>query len=52
MAIVFPDASATQVESFLNTNVKIFNNKQKEIIRKLAVEAEDNQKLKIEVTSN
>lgn len=51
-SIVFPDASATQLESFLNTNVKIFNNNQRKIIRKLAVEADDNQKLKIEVTSN
>ncbi|MEH2260692.1 hypothetical protein [Nostoc sp.] len=51
-SIVFPEASATELESFLATNVKIFNNNQKEIIRQLAVEAEDNQKLKIEVTSN
>ncbi|MDZ8262158.1 hypothetical protein [Nostoc sp. ChiQUE01b] len=51
-SIVFPEASATELESFLTTNVKIFNNNQKEIIRQLAVEAEDNQKLKIEVTSN
>lgn len=51
-SIVFPDASATELESFLANNVKIFNNNQKEIIIKLAVEAENNQKLKIEVTSN
>jgi hypothetical protein len=51
-SIVFPNAAATELESFFAANVKIFNNNQKEIIRKLAVEAEDNQKLKIEVTSN
>ncbi|MBD2615884.1 hypothetical protein H6G94_32330 [Nostoc punctiforme FACHB-252] len=51
-SIVFPEASLTDIESFLATNVRIFNKNQKEIIRKLAVEAENNQKLKIEVTSN
>ncbi len=49
---MFPDAAATELESFFAANVKIFNNNQKEIIRKLAVEAEENQKLKIEVTNN
>jgi hypothetical protein len=32
--------------------VKNFNSKQQEIIRNLALEAENNHKLKIEVTSN
>ncbi len=51
-SIVFPKASAKDLESFFSANVRIFNNNQKEIIRKLVVEAEDNQKLIIEVTSN
>jgi hypothetical protein len=51
-SILFPDASATELESFLATNVKNFNSKQQEIIRNLALEAENNHKLKIEVTSN
>lgn len=51
-SILFPDASATELESFLATNGKIFNSKQQEIIRNLALEAENNHKLKIEVTSN
>jgi hypothetical protein len=51
-SILFPDASAIELESFLATNGKIFNSKQQEIIRNLALEAENNHKLKIEVTSN
>jgi hypothetical protein len=50
-SIVFPDASS-ELESFLAANLKIFNISQKEIIRKLALEAENNPKLKIEVASN
>jgi hypothetical protein len=51
-SILFPDASAKELEDFLATNMKIFNSKQKEIIRKLDLEAKNNQKLKIEITSN
>jgi hypothetical protein len=51
-SILFPDASAKELEYFLATNMKIFQSKQKEIIRKLALEAKNNQKLKIEITSN
>jgi DNA-dependent RNA polymerase auxiliary subunit epsilon len=51
-SIVFPEASVSELESFLASNVNIFNKEQKKIIGKLAVEAENNQKLKIEVTSN
>lgn len=50
--IIFPDASPTELESFLDANSKIFKKNQKEIIRKLAIEAEHNQNLKIEVTRN
>jgi hypothetical protein len=51
-SIIFPDASAGELESFLANNARNFNNNQKVIIRKLALEAEHNQKLKIEVTNN
>lgn len=51
-SILFPDASAKELEYFLATNMKIFQSKQKEIIRKLALESKNNQKLKIEITSN
>ncbi|GJD19577.1 hypothetical protein RIVM261_045330 [Rivularia sp. IAM M-261] len=51
-AIIFPDASNTELESFLTANSKIFNKNQKKIIKKLALEAKHNQKLKIEITSN
>lgn len=50
-SIVFP-ALVEETESFLQANNTIFNNDQKEIIKKLALEAESNQKLQIEVTSN
>ncbi|MEA5573616.1 hypothetical protein [Calothrix sp. UHCC 0171] len=51
-SIVFPDASPLEIESFLENNSKIFKNNQKEIIKKLALEAENNHKLKIEISSN
>lgn len=51
-SILFPDASAKELEDFLATNMKIFNSEQKEIIRKLDLEAKNNQKLKIEITRN
>ena len=51
-SIVFPDASAEELEYFLAVNSRIFKSNQKEIIRKLALEAEHNSKLKIEVASN
>lgn len=51
-AIIFPDASPAELESFLDANSKTFKKNQKEIIRKLALEAEHNHKLKIEVTRN
>lgn len=50
-SIVLPTSSA-EIEAFLQINNKIFNIGQKEIIRKLALEAQHNQKLKIEVTNN
>ncbi|MBD2296579.1 hypothetical protein H6G06_24635 [Anabaena sphaerica FACHB-251] len=51
-SIVLPDATMQEVEYFLQTNTKIFPKKHKEIIRKLALEAENNQKLKIQVSCN
>lgn len=51
-SILFPDASVSELELFLAVNIKVFNKKEKEIIRKLAVEAKNNQKLQIEVTNN
>ncbi|MBU7584956.1 MAG: hypothetical protein KAF91_18960 [Nostoc sp. TH1S01] len=50
--LVLPDASLEQIENFLNINGKVFNNTQKQIIRKLALEAVNNDKLKIEVSGN
>ncbi|BAZ12435.1 hypothetical protein NIES4071_42660 [Calothrix sp. NIES-4071] len=44
--ITFPDTSV-ELESFLAANSKTFKKSQKEIIKKLAIEAEHNQKLKI-----
>jgi hypothetical protein len=41
-----------ELESFLAANSKTFKKSQKEIIKKLPIEAEHNQKLKIEITSN
>jgi len=51
-SIVFPDASAEELEYFLGANIKNFNTNQKAIIKKLALEAQNNQRLKIEVSSN
>ncbi|WP_292854014.1 hypothetical protein [Nostoc sp. NMS8] len=51
-SIVFPDASLEELKYFLEVNVKNFNTNQKIIIKKLALEAENNQKLQIEVSSN
>lgn len=50
--IVFPDASLENLEYFLEVNTKNFNTNQKVIIKKLALEAQNNQKLKIEISSN
>jgi hypothetical protein len=49
-SIVFPD-ELVKINS-LKKNTLIFSDTQKEIIRKLALEANNNQKLKIEVTGN
>ncbi|WP_230968359.1 hypothetical protein [Nostoc sp. WHI] len=51
-SIVFPDASLKELEYFLEVNIKNFNSTQKVIIKKLALEAQNNHKLKIEVSSN
>ncbi|MEH1914565.1 hypothetical protein [Nostoc sp.] len=51
-SIVFPDASLEELEYFLEVNIKNFNKNQKLVIKKLALEAQNNQKLKIEVSSN
>ena len=51
-SIIFPDATGEELDNFLQVNKTIFTKKQKEIIRKLALEAENNQKLKIQVSSN
>ncbi|MEH2115603.1 hypothetical protein [Nostoc sp.] len=51
-SIVFPDASIENLEYFLEVNIKIFNTNQKAIIKKLALEAQNNHKLKIEISSN
>ncbi|MEH2211705.1 hypothetical protein [Nostoc sp.] len=51
-SIVFPDASLEELELFLEVNIKNFNKNQKSVIKKLALEAQNNQKLKIEVSSN
>ncbi|MBE9038977.1 hypothetical protein [aff. Roholtiella sp. LEGE 12411] len=51
-SIIFPDASSSELQSFLAANSRIFKGNQKEIIIKLALEAEHNPKLKIEVASN
>lgn len=50
-SILFP-TSIAETNSFLQTNASVFNGGQQEIIRKLALEAENNQKLNIEVTGN
>ncbi|MEH2405044.1 hypothetical protein [Nostoc sp.] len=51
-SIVFPDASLEELEYFLKVNIKNFNTNQKAIIKKLALEAQNNKKLKIEVSNN
>ncbi|MEH2394334.1 MAG: hypothetical protein V7K21_22630 [Nostoc sp.] len=51
-SIVFPDASLEELEYFLKVNIKNFNANQKILINKLALEAQNNQKFKIEVSSN
>ncbi|WP_427160870.1 hypothetical protein ACQFX9_04360 [Aliinostoc sp. HNIBRCY26] len=51
-SIIFPDASNQELEAFIKLNNKIFSHKQKEIIKRLFLEAENNHKLKIEITSN
>jgi len=50
--IVLPDASLEEIENFLKLNNQVFNNTQKQIIRKLVLEAANNDKLKIEVSGN
>ena len=50
-SIVFPDELA-KIHYFLQENTLIFSNFQKEIIIKLALEANNNQKLKVEVAGN
>ncbi|MDM3859665.1 MAG: hypothetical protein PT118_07445, partial [Aphanizomenon gracile PMC644.10] len=51
-SIIFPDATVEELDNFLQINKTIFTKKQKEIIRKLALEAQNNQKLKIQVSGN
>jgi hypothetical protein len=41
-----------ELDNFLQANKTIFTKKQKQIIGKLALEAENNQKLKIQVSGN
>lgn len=50
--ISFPQASQDDMVTFLTTNEKVFNSDRQEIIKKLALEAEANQKLIIEITGN
>jgi hypothetical protein len=51
-SIVFPDATGEEIDNFLQINKTTFAEKQQAIIRKLALEAENNQKLKIQVSGN
>lgn len=51
-SIIFPDATMQEFKKFLEANTKIFTKKQKEIICKLALEAENNQQFKIQVSCN
>lgn len=51
-SIVFPEASLEEIECFLNVNTNVFNKNHKNIIRKLALEAQNNNKLKIEISGN
>lgn len=51
-SIIFPEASSKEIESFIKVNNNTFNNNQKLIIKKLALEAQNNRKLKIEISGN
>ncbi|WP_242040339.1 hypothetical protein [Anabaena subtropica] len=51
-SIIFPEASSEEIESFIKVNNNTFNNNQKLIIKKLALEAQNNRKLKIEISGN
>lgn len=51
-SLILPDASLEDVEKFIQANNQIFNNKQKSIIKKLILEANTNQNLKIEIAGN
>jgi hypothetical protein len=44
--------SSRDIEEFLRVNSRVFNEKQKQIIKKLDLEAAQNWKLKIEISSN
>ncbi|MBD2568059.1 hypothetical protein [Anabaena lutea] len=50
--IIFPDATVQDLDYFLQANMTVFTKKQKELIRRLSLEAENNQKLKIQVSGN
>jgi hypothetical protein len=45
-------ASSRDIEEFLRVNTRVFNEKEKQIIKKLDLEAIQNRKLKIEISSN
>lgn len=51
-SIVFPEASSEEIENFITVNTNTFSSNQKNIIRKLALEAQNNNKLKIEISGN
>ena len=51
-SLVLPAVSSKKVESFLRYNNRIFTNKQKQTIRKLAEETNNNQKINVEITGN
>ncbi|MBD2503455.1 hypothetical protein [Anabaena azotica] len=51
-SIVFPEASSKEIENFITVNTNTFSSNQKNIIRKLALEAQNNNKLKIEISGN
>lgn len=50
--IVLPDATMQELESFLAANSKTLKPKEKEMIRKLAIESGNNAKIKIQISSN
>lgn len=50
--IILPDANMQELEIFLAVNTKIFKNKQKEIIKRLALESKNNDKIKIQISAN